>query len=206
MTLSKHYTNLALVLVLASATLLSACGTMTPPQTLQIPATTKTYLIGPGDQLRIFVRDNSELSVSIPVRPDGKISIPLVKSIQAAGKTPVELAQDLENALSQYIRNPHVSVMVTSFVGTYENRIRIIGEAVRPQALPYRKGMTLLDVMIAVGGLTPFAAGNRATLVRTVNGKTKTYDIDLAALLNGELSVNVPVRPGDVITIPRALF
>lgn len=206
MILWKRHASHARLVSLASIALLSACATPPPPQFPTVQEAPQVYRIGAGDQLSIFVRNNPELSVSIPVRPDGRISIPLVKSMQAAGQTPTQLATDLENALMEYIRNPHVTVMVTGFVGTFENRIRIVGEASRPQALPYREGITLLDVMIAVGGLTEFAAGNSATLVRVVDGRSITYSIHLADLLDGDVQVNVPVLPGDVIVIPRALF
>lgn len=145
--------------------------------------------------------------MQVPVRPDGNISIPLVESMAAAGKTPQALADDLEESLSTYIRDPIVTVIVTNFVGTYADQVRVVGEAARPQSMPYREGMTLLDVMINVGGLTQFAAGNRAKLVRETGeeGET-TYGVNLQELLNGEIDNNVPVHPGDVIIIPRTYF
>ncbi|MFC3104868.1 XrtA/PEP-CTERM system exopolysaccharide export protein [Salinisphaera aquimarina] len=166
-----------------------------------------SYRIGPGDGLRIYVRDNPDLSLSVPVRPDGDISIPLVERMPAAGKTPVELARDLESSLSQYVRDPLVTVIVTSFVGTYSDQVRILGEAARPQSIPYSKGMSVLDVMIKVGGLTRFAAGNRAKLVRTADdGTQKTYGLRLQDLLDGQISRNRPLQPGDVIIIPQTYF
>lgn len=184
--------------------LVGCAGSMAPP--VQKTPITTNYTIGPGDTLMIYVRDNPDLSMSIPVRPDGKMSIPLVQDMEAAGKTPAKLADDLEGALSEYIRNPLVTVVVTSFQGVYSDQIRVVGQAAAPQAIPYRDGMSLLDVMIQVGGLTQFAAGNRAKLVRTVNGQRKTYGINIQALLGGDISQNVPMRPGDIIIVPRSLL
>lgn len=201
--MDKRYRLTILLSLLSALVLMAGCAETMPPPALNAPVTTE-YTIGPGDQLMIYVRNNPEISMSIPVRPDGKISIPLVQGMVAAGKAPAELADDLERALSQYIRNPVVTVVVTSFQGVYSDQIRVVGQATAPQAIPYRHGMTLLDVMIQVGGLTRFAAGNRAKLVRTVNGKRKTYSIDIQALLSGDISQNVPMRPGDIIIIPRS--
>jgi polysaccharide export outer membrane protein len=165
------------------------------------------YRIGPGDQLNIFVFSQPELSVNVPVRPDGLISSPLVENIQAAGKTPSELARDIEKTLSQFIRTPTVNVIVTSFVGTYAAQIRVVGQAANPQALSYRAGMTVLDVMIAVGGLSKFAAGNRAKIVRKVDGKTIEIKVKLNRLLNdGDVKANVEMQPGDVLIIPESRF
>lgn len=167
---------------------------------------TPHYIIGPGDTLSIYVRDNPKLSVTIPVRPDGRISMPLVQDVRAAGRTPSQLADVLTTDLSQYIRSPNVTVMVTSFVGAYRDEVRVVGQAVKPEAVAYRDGMTLLDVMIQVGGLTKFAAGNRAEIVRKVNGKEKTFTVHVADLLNGDIKDNVPMRPGDIVIIPEAYF
>ncbi|HET7314052.1 XrtA/PEP-CTERM system exopolysaccharide export protein [Salinisphaera sp.] len=177
-----------------------------PPKVLKGQAQHTAYRIGPGDQLQIFVRNNPDLSVTVPVRPDGKISIPLVQSIRASNKTPTELSKDLERSLSTYVRDPRVTVIVTEFHGTYADQVRVVGEAARPQSMPYRTGMTLLDVMINVGGLTQFAAGNRATLVRHVNGQTRKYSVNIEDLLSGNINDNVPMRPGDVVIIPRTFF
>jgi len=130
----------------------------------------------------------------------------MVQNMVAAGKTPSELADNLEESLSKYIRNPDVTVMVTNFVGAYSQQIRVIGQAAHPETIPYRSGMTLLDVMIQVGGLTRVAAGNRATLVRKVNGKEKEYRVHLKDLLQGDIKANAPVRPGDILIIPEAYF
>ena len=165
------------------------------------------YRIGSDDQLRIFVWRNPELSNTVPVRPDGKISVPLIEDMRATGKTPTELARDLEKAMGRYVQNPIVTVIVSGFVGPFEDRVRVVGEAARPQALPYRSTMTLLDVMISVGGITSFAAGNRATLTRIVDKKQKTYGLRLDDLLrDGDMSANVKILPGDVIVVPEAWF
>jgi polysaccharide biosynthesis/export protein len=165
-----------------------------------------SYIIGPGDTLNILVARNPELSMSVPVRPDGKISAPLVDEMVAQGKTSVQLARELEKALGKYVRDPVVTIVVTNVVGSYSEQIRVVGEAARPQFLPYRQKMTLLDVMISVGGLTDFAAGNRAILLRTTEAN-KQYSVRLRDLLKGgDLSANVEMRPGDVLIIPQSAF
>ena len=171
-------------------------------------ATDFDYLIGPGDRLNIFVWRNSDVSVSgIPVMPDGRISTPLVGEMQANGKTPIQLAEDIETELSKLIKNPIVTVTVANYVGGYNQQVRVVGEAATPRALPYNKGMTLLDVMIEVGGLTEFAAGNRATIVRRLNGQEQQFNVKLEDLLKGgDIRANVNVAPGDIIVIPESLF
>ena len=165
------------------------------------------YLIGPGDNVNIFVWRNEEVSQSVPVRPDGKITTPLVEDLQAAGKTPSGLARDIEKVLSKYIKDPSVTVIVTGFRGPYSQQVRVIGQAVTPQALPYAERMTLLDVMIAVGGLTEFAAGNRTTLVRRVNGEEMEYRVRVDDLVkDGDISANVYMLPGDTLIVPEAWF
>jgi polysaccharide export outer membrane protein len=165
------------------------------------------YIIGPGDSLDIYVRDNPTLTTTVPVRPDGRISIPLVQSIMAAGKTPEQLADDLQKDLSRYIRSPLVTVIVKSFVGAYSQQVRVVGQAVTPKSVPYRSGMTVLDLMIDVGGLTKFAAGNSAKIVRHLpDGKEETIPVRLASLMNGEVKYNVAMRPGDILIIPQSLF
>jgi polysaccharide biosynthesis/export protein len=165
------------------------------------------YRIGPGDVLNVFVFNQQELSVTVPVRPDGLISTPLVENMQAAGKTPSELGRDMEKVLSEYVRTPKINIIVTNFVGTYGDQIRVVGQAAHPQSLNYRNGMTLLDVMIAVGGLGEFAAGNRARLVRQQNGKPVEMRVRLQDLLNdGDIKANIPVQPGDVLIIPQSRF
>lgn len=194
------------VLALVGA-LLSACGSMRYPEA-PVAASTPDYryLIGPLDTLNIIVWRNPELSLTIPVRPDGRISTPLVEDLVALGRNPTDLARDIEKALSKYTRDPVVTVIVTSFVGASSEQIRVIGEATRPAAIPYRQKMTLLDVMIAVGGLTDFADGNSAVLVR---GKEdgKPFGVRLKDLVKrGDISANVDVRPGDILIIPQGWF
>jgi polysaccharide export outer membrane protein len=164
------------------------------------------YLIGPGDTLNIVVWRNPELSTTVPVRPDGKIAAPLVEDLVAIGKDSATLARDIEKALSKVIRDPVVTVIVTSFTGPYSEQIRVIGEAARPQVLPYRQKMTLLDVMIAVGGVTDFADGNGASIWRTADGN-KQYRVRIKDLVKrGDVSANVEMRPGDVVIIPQSWF
>lgn len=164
------------------------------------------YVIGPLDNVNVIVWRNPELSMSVPVRPDGRITTPLVDDLPASGRSPADLARELEKALGKYIRDPVVTVIVTGFQGPYSEQIRIIGEASRPQALPYRLDMTMLDLMIQVGGLTDFADGNRAVLVRGSEGG-KQYTVRLRDLVRrGDISANVPVKPGDVLIIPQSWF
>lgn len=185
---------------------LAACSTGAPPPP-SVPASATDYKIGPGDSLQVFVWQNKELSVTAPVRPDGRISLPLVSDIQAAGKTPSELSKDIEDHLAKYVKDPVVTVIVSSFEGANTQQIRVVGEAAKPQAIPYRSTMSVLDAMIAVGGLTPYAAGDRATLIRTVDGKQTSYRLRLDDLLkDGDMSANAPLLPGDVILIPQAYF
>jgi polysaccharide export outer membrane protein len=197
------------LLVCGALVLVAGCGSR-QPSVHDLPLKSSVdydYLIGPGDQLEIFVWRNPDLSVSIPVRPDGKISVPLVEDLPAADKTATQLARDIERALSNYVRDPLVTVIVSQFQGVFQTQVRVIGQATLPQALPYRDNMTLLDVMIAVGGLTQFAAGNRSTLVRTVDGETSQATVRLEDLIrNGDISANAPVAPGDIIIIPEAWF
>ena len=164
------------------------------------------YVIGPGDTLNIVVWRNPELSMSVPVRPDGKITAPLVEDLPAMGKDPSTLARDIEKHLSKFIRDPVVTVIVGGFVGPYSEQIRVIGEAANPQALPYKQKMTLLDVMIVVGGLTDFADGNGASILRTAEGN-KQYSVRIRDLVKrGDVSANVEMRPGDVLIIPQSWF
>ena len=175
-----------------------------PPQ---LQANAPDYLIGPGDTVNIIVWRNPEVSMSIQVRPDGKITTPLVEDLVAIGKTPTALARDIESALTKFIQQPVVTVIVTGFFGPYEQQIRVIGEATKPQALPYRKGMSIMDVLISVGGITEFASGNRANIIRTIDGKQTKLKVRLHDLIkNGDISANVPVRPGDILVIPQSFF
>ena len=166
----------------------------------------KNYVIGPGDVLDIFVWQNPDLSQkAVPVRPDGRISTPLISNIVAAGKTPVQLAHALDKALSEYIRSPHVTVIVSQALGIM-SQVQVIGQVVHPESLPYHEGMTVLDVVLAAGGLTPYAAGNGAKLERKVDGHVETVHVRLSNLLNdGDLSQNLPVKPGDVLVVPESI-
>lgn len=195
--------------VTAISLFVSGCASTDPhPPAPKSPEMGKLpeYLIGPGDSLNIIVWRNPELSTTIPVRPDGRITTPLVEDLSTIGKTPTQLARDIEKALKKYIQDPVVTVVVTNFVGPYNQQVRVIGQAAKPQALPYRDNMTLLDVLIAVGGLTEFAAGNRASILRTF-GEKKQFGVRLNDLLrNGDVSANVEMRPGDVLIIPESFF
>ena len=203
-------TNFFRAAVIASlSALTAACAGQTKvvdsPVIESTPA--KEYRIGPGDTLQVFVWNQPELTVTVPVRPDGMISTPLIEGVPAEGKTASQLARDLEVALGEFVRNPKVSVMVTSFVGAYGDQIRVVGQAGKPQSLPYRANMTVLDVMIAVGGLAEFAAGNRAVIVRQEGGKQLRIPVRLQDLMNdGDIGANVSMRPGDVLIIPETRF
>ena len=195
-------------LVLLCVGLLAACASSGkfPPAPASAGAQSYSYIIGPGDNINIIVWRNPELSMSVPVRPDGKISTPLIDELTAQGKNSVEIARDIEKQLGKYVRDPVVTVIVTSFVGPYDQQIRVVGEAAKPQVLPFKQNMTLLDVMIAVGGLTDFAAGNDATILRTGDGG-KQYSVRLKDLIKrGDISANVEMKPGDILIIPQSLF
>lgn len=195
-----------MAIIALAGSLISCASAPPPPTTVSAPASPE-YRIGPGDMLDVFVWRNPELSVSIPVRPDGKISTPLIEDMAATEKTPTQLARDIENALKNYVQQPVVTVMVTNFVGPYSRQIRVIGEAANPQALPYSDNMSLLDVMIGVGGLTKFAAGNRAVVVRKVDGTSQEFGVRIDRLLkDGDVSANVQMMPGDVLIIPQSFF
>ena len=195
------------LLAAAALSFTAACSTTDlPPAPAQAATADYNYIIGAGDNVNIVVWRNPELSGSYPVRPDGKISAPLVEELVAQGKTSVELARDIEKKLSTYVRDPVVTVIVTGFVGPYSEQIRVVGEAARPLFLPYKQKMTLLDVMVAVGGLTDFADGNRAIIQRTSDGN-KQYAVRLKDLIKrGDLSANVEMRPGDILISPQGLF
>jgi polysaccharide export outer membrane protein len=197
--------RLALVLV---AGLMTACASSTVSLNAAPVNAAKdyNYIVGPGDSLNIIVWRNPELSMSVPVRPDGKISTPLVDELVAQGKTSLQIAREVETELGKFVRDPVVTVIVTSFVGPYSEQIRVIGEAAKPQALPYKQKMTVLDVMIAVGGLTDFADGNAASITRAADGG-KQYSVRLKDLVKrGDISANVEMRPGDILTIPQGWF
>lgn len=186
----------------------SGCAsTGSAPPSGDAPAATHDYLIGPGDTLNVTVWRNPEVSMSVPVRPDGKITTPLVEDLYVSGKTSTELARDIEKALAKFIQQPVVTVIVTSFVGPYAEQIRVIGQAGKPQSLPYRQGMSLMDVVIAVGGVTEYAAGNRATIIRNEAGTQKKFAVRLDDLIkDGDISANVTMRPGDILLIPESFF
>lgn len=165
------------------------------------------YSIGPGDSLQIFVWDHVDLSTTVQVRPDGKISTPLVEDLQAAGRTPTQLARDIEGVLEEYVRTPVVTVIMQGFVGEGGQKIRVVGQAIAPKALQYREGMTVLDVMIEVGGLAEFAAGNRAKIIRRTGRGEIEIKVRLGDLLNdGEINENIRMRPGDILIIPQSFF
>ena len=191
--------------------LLQNCaGNLPSAQTLPPPTANEAaanYRIGPGDVLNVFVWHNSDLSSQMPVRPDGRIALPLLGDVQAAGLTPMELAAQVQDRLKAYIKDPLVTVIPTQFVGLFTRQIRVIGEAVQPRAIPYSSSMTALDVMIAVGGLTKYADGDRAVLVRVVNGQQQSYQVHLDSLVrDGDVSQNVAMQPGDIVIIPQRFF
>jgi polysaccharide biosynthesis/export protein len=164
------------------------------------------YIIGPGDTVQVFVWRNPELTTTVPVRPDGKISTPLVEDMTAVGKTPSRLARDMETVLSKYVKSPQVNVIVTQPVSAF-SQVKVVGQVKRPSAVPYREGMTLLDAVLAVDGLAEFAAPKRAHLIRNENGKRTAIKVNLQALLDrGDMSENLPLRPGDVLVVPESRF
>ena len=189
-----------------------ACGSQRPSYSAadvntQDEAISTNYSIGPGDSLQIFVWDHADLSTIVQVRPDGKISTPLVEDLQAAGRTSTELARDIETVLREYVRTPVVTVIMQGFVGEGSQQIRVVGQAVAPQAIQYKQGMTLLDVMIQVGGLAQFASGNKAKILRKVGGETVEIRVRLDDLINdGDIDENVDMVPGDVLIIPQSFL
>lgn len=199
--------------VLLAVGFLAACGYGSYPELPPAPFVAPdegpgpNYLIGPLDELNIFVWRSPELSGTITVRPDGRLSMPLVSDIPATGLTPSQLAANIEERLREYLSQPIVSVIVEGFVGPFSQQVRVVGEATNPQAIPYRANMTLLDVMIGVGGLTEFAAGNRATLVRFEQGEQKEYSLRISDLIkDGDVRANVKILPGDVLIIPESIL
>ncbi|WP_375750125.1 XrtA/PEP-CTERM system exopolysaccharide export protein [Vibrio sp. HN007] len=208
------FDRLTKVLLLLGVALITACSNSLPqlPSATVHPSLTQNiddyyYLIGPGDSLQIFVWGNPEVSGTYTVRPDGMITTSLVEDIEASGRTPTELAREIESVLSEYLRDPIVSVIVGGFTGPFSEQVRVIGEASEPQAISYTENMTLLDVMIAVGGLTEFANGDDATLIRVVNGQQKQFGLNIDRLItDGEIDANVDILPGDIIIIPEAWY
>lgn len=203
--MSRHFLS-ALAAVAATLAVIATgpARAEDPPKGVEIPA---DYLIGPGDTLQIFVWDHPDLTSPVQVRPDGRISTPLVEDLQAAGKSPTALARDVEKVLSEYVRSPVVTVIVLAFVGSSEQQVRVVGQAVQPKALGFRQGMTVLDVVIEVGGLSPLAAGNRAKIIRLVDGKPTEIRVKLDDLMNkGKIIHNVPMMPGDLLIIPESIL
>jgi polysaccharide biosynthesis/export protein len=211
--MQKHTSELMRTLARGTALVvlvLGAVGCATqnanPPAPTTAASSTYEYKVGPGDTLNINVWRNPELSSTVPVRPDGKVSTPLVDELVAQGKTPTEIARDVEKALGKFVRDPVVTVIVTNFVGPYSEQIRVVGEATKPQFLPYKQKMTVMDVMIAVGGLTEFADGNKATIIRA-SENNKRYGVRLQDLVKrGDISANVEMLPGDILIIPQGWF
>ncbi|MCI0505894.1 MAG: polysaccharide export protein [Gammaproteobacteria bacterium] len=206
-------TSNRLLLILTLVMYLTGCSSSGGIKTVEPAATegaltAQPYLIGPGDRLNVFVWGNTDLSTEVTVRPDGRISTPLVEDVMASGKTPVQLAREMEKQLAQFIKNPVVTVMVQEFVGALSQQIRVVGEAAQARSIPYRENLTLLDVMIAVGGLTEFASGNKATIVRTANNNEKLQiRVRLEDLVKyGDITANVDMKPGDILIIPEAWF
>ena len=198
---------LARLALVAVGVLLAGCATEHyPPAPATLTSADYNYHVGPSDVVNVIVWRNPELSMTVPVRPDGHITTPLIDDLDALGKTPTELERDMEKALAKYIRDPVVTVVVTSFTGPAKEQVRVIGEAAKPQTLAYRKDLTVLDVMIAAGGLTDFADGNAARIFRVADGG-KLYSVRLRDLIKrGDISANVEMRPGDILIIPQSWF
>lgn len=198
---------LARVLISVVFFIVGGCAAPINTSTVSDVPIDRDYLIGAGDSVNILVWRNPDVSLTVTVRPDGKITTPLVEDLLANGKTATELARDIEKVLGKYIQQPVVTVIVTSFVGPYSEQIRVIGEAGKPQALPYRQGMSLMDLLIAVGGITDFAAGNKANIIRMKDGKPQKIRVRLNDLLkDGDMAANVALHPGDVLIIPESFF
>ncbi len=195
--------------MLLAVAILAGCSAAPtyPPAPERTGQVAWNYLVGPGDTVQVFVWRNPEVSGSFPVRPDGKMTMNLVEDLQASGKTPTQLARDIEKALGKYIQEPIATVIVGGGIGPFDQQIRVVGEAAKPQALNYREKMSLVDLMIAVGGLTDFAAGNKAYILRGGEGKQERLGVRLEDLLKGgDIAANVDMQPGDVLVIPESLF
>jgi polysaccharide biosynthesis/export protein len=209
----RRPSGLMLAGVLAAGLLISSCASQGPsaqlpptPKQATATAASSNYIIGPGDILQVFVWRNPELSVTVPVRPDGKISTPLVEDMVAVGKTSPQLARDMEGVLGEYVRAPKVNIIVTTATSAF-SQVKVVGQVVHAQELPYREGMTVLDAVLAVGGLGQFAAGNRAHIVRIVNGQETSIKVKLGDLVNnGDTRQNLPLKPGDLLVVPQSLF
>jgi polysaccharide biosynthesis/export protein len=205
-------TALLMVSSLVLSALIGGCASAPTPAPSpaaaagELKAPDSNYIIGPGDSLEVFVWRNPELSVTVPVRPDGKISTPLVEDMVAVGKTPPQLARDMEKVLAEYVRAPKVNIIVTTAASAF-SLVKVVGQVQKPSALPYREGMRVLDAILAVGGLTQFASGNRARIVRMENGKETVIHVKVADLVNnGDVKWNEPLKPGDVLVVPQSMF
>lgn len=195
---------------LVAAAMLAGCANdpVYPPAPAKAASADEwMYLLGPGDSVNVFVWGNPEVSGSFPIRPDGKVTMNLVEDLPASGKSPTQLAREIEKILARYIQDPIVTVIVAGGVGPFSQQIRVLGQATKPQTLVYRENMSLVDVMITVGGLSDFAAGNRASILRVVDGKPQQFAVRLEDLVkDGDISANVEMRPGDLLIIPESFF
>ena len=192
--------------VVASLMAATVCAQDVEAPAASDPAVTPDYVIGPGDTLNVFVWRNPELTVTVPVRPDGKVSTPLVEDMVAVGKTPAELGRDIEAVLAEYVKQPQVNIIVT-VPASRNSQVRVVGQVARPSAVPYREGMTVLDAILEVGGLTPYAAGNRSKVVRTEDGKQREIKVKVDDFVNkGDLKQNIALKPGDVLVVPESRF
>jgi polysaccharide export outer membrane protein len=204
---SLNFWIIALFSLLAtSAVVRSAQPAQSEAPAVASPSVPADYIVGPGDIVQVFVWRNPDLTATVPVRPDGKISTPLVEDMVAVGKSPTALARDIETVLAEYVKSPQVNVIVTQPANVF-GQIKVIGQVTRPGAVPYREGMTVIDAVLATGGLSPFAAGNRARIVREDAGRRTEVRIKLDALLNhGDMRQNVAIKPGDIIVVPESRF
>ena len=202
-----RFINLILLATLSAISFAANADELSAGASSESSKTSANYIIGPGDVIQVFVWRNPELTVTVPVRPDGKVSTPLVEDMIAVGKTPTALARDIEARLGEYVRSPQVSVIVNTAVSTF-SQIKLIGQVKSPQSIPYREGMTVLDAILAVGGLTDFAAGNKAKISRKgASGEETLINVRIEDLLSkGKLSENQLVKPGDVIVVPESFF
>lgn len=197
---------LTAIIVFGASVLSNAAQSAAPEQVAPADSVVgEDYIIGPGDTIQVYVWQNPELTITVPVRSDGKITTPLVEDMVAIGKSPTQLARDIEAVLSEYVRSPRVNVFVTQSAHAY-SQVKVVGQVEHPQAIAYREGMTLLDAILQVGGLSRFAAGNRAKLVRTEEGKRTERTVRLGRLLNGDAREDVPLKPGDIIFVPESRF
>ena len=211
--MSRNTVLLALLALCSSATLAAPSPALAPaPASAAAPAAAADgvdadrYVIGPGDTLQVFVWRNPELTATVPVLPDGRISTPLVESIQATGKTPSQLARDIEAVLAEFVRSPRVNIIVTNAVSTF-SQVKIVGQVLKPQTMPYREGLTVLDVVLQSGGLATYAAGNRARILRKEDGRDVEIKVKLQNLIEkGDFRQNVPMRPGDVLIVPQSIL